>query len=306
MNDNLSQTPDFLIVGASKAGTTSLLKILNSSDAVYLPKKKELNFFSVATCFKSINEISLDEYRKYFEQAPVGTLKGEASPSYLWFPGVAEKIKHFLPTARIVMILRNPIDRFWSDYQYASLWGYNEHKLPEILAGSHTENFAWHSPYALIQKGRYAGQVGSYLDAFGRENVFIALFEDFVSSPMSVAQSIMEFIGSDARIDEMNTLHNVSRITRSPGLATARRFANTTGLRELFYRLPLSWQNLLNDLYLAVNSKHSKIQMPDPVRIQLLDIYSEDIVKLSALLGWNLSFWLTPKAHSKSLAATTA
>lgn len=267
-----------------------------------MPEKKELNFFSVATRSKKINEISFDEYKKHFDQAPAGALKGEASPSYLWFPGVAEKIKHFLPTVRIVMILRNPVDRFWSDYQYAVLWGYHKHELPEFLSGRHAENFTWHSPYALIQKGKYANQVTSYLDTFGKENVFIALFEDFVSSPISVAQSVMDFIGSNAQIDEGSTWHNIGRIVRSRRLAGARRLVSTN---RLFARLPPSWRNLVDDLYLAVNSKSGTVQIPGPVTAQLLDIYADDIAKLSTLLGWDLSFWLTLKTSAGSLATTT-
>ena len=180
----------------------------------------------------------------------------------------------------------------WSDYQYALLWGHNEHKLQECLSGDAPENFAWHSPYALIQKGKYAGQVGSYLDAFGKKNVFIALFEGFVFSPMSVAQSVLEFIGSDTRIDETNSFHNVSRIVRSPSLVSARCLMATN---RFFARLPLSWRNLLDDCYLAVNSRRGKIQTPDTVRTQLFKIYAEDIAKLSALLGRDLTFWLTAR-----------
>ena len=267
-----------------------------------MPEKKELNFFSVAMSSKNINEISLDEYKKHFHQAPKGTLKGEASPSYLWFPGVAERIKFFLPTARIVMILRNPVDRFWSDYQYSVLWGHRKQKLPEFLSDHHAENVAWHSPYALIQKGRYADQVASYLDVFGKENVFIALFEDFVSSPVSVAQRVMEFIGSKARIDEENTRHNVGRIVRSQRLASARCLVATN---RLFAHLPASLRNYVDDLYLAVNSKPGKIEIPGPVRVQLLDIYADDIAELSTLLGRDLSFWLTPKTSTGSPAANT-
>jgi len=300
MNGSSPPLPDFLIVGASKAGTTSLFRLLASSDAVYMPEKKELNFFSVATCSMSINEISLDRYKKHFEQAPTGTLKGEASPSYLWFPGVAEKIKHFLPAARIVMILRNPVDRFWSDYQYAVLWGHHKHDLPEFLSGDHAENIAWHSPYALIQKGRYANQVATYLDAFGREKVFIALFEDFVASPIEVAQSVMKFVGTEARIDESNSWHNVGRIVRSRHLASARCLVATN---RLFMRLPLSWRTFLDDIYLAVNAKPGKVQIPGPIATQLRDIYADDISELSALLGRDLSPWLAPKTASGPSAA---
>ena len=77
-------------MGASKAGTTSLFRILDSSDAIYMPERKELNFFSVAASSKTIDEISLDGYKTHFEEAPAGTLKGAASPSYLWFTGVAK------------------------------------------------------------------------------------------------------------------------------------------------------------------------------------------------------------------------
>ena len=295
MNGDPSPTPDFMIVGASKAGTTSLFRILASSEAVYMPEKKELNFFSVATRSKKIHEISLDKYKKYFDRAPTGTLIGEASPSYLWFPGVSEKIKYFLPAARIVMILRNPVDRFWSDYQYAVFRGYHQHELPEILSGRHAENFGWHSPYALIQKGRYANQVASYLDAFGKENVFIALFDDFVSAPVSVAQSVMEFIGSDARVDERSTWHNLGRTVRSRRLASARPLVTTS---RLLARLPRSWRTFVDDRYLAVNSKPGKVQIPNPVRAQLLEIYAEDIEKLSSLLSRDLSSWLTPNTGS--------
>lgn len=100
--------PDFLIIGSQKAGTTSLYHALRLHPEVFVPEKKELNFFFLEDEYAR----GLDYYARYFEPAPAGIKAvGEASPGYICHPETPARIAAALPDAKLVLTVRNPIDR---------------------------------------------------------------------------------------------------------------------------------------------------------------------------------------------------
>ncbi|MGL5796372.1 MAG: sulfotransferase domain-containing protein, partial [Waterburya sp.] len=123
------KAPDFIIIGAGKSGTTSLYKYLEYHPQILLPNKKELRFFDK-------NFILGHEW--YLAQFPTLTdqsqgLTGEASPSYLFMPHAAQRIKDFAPNIKLIVMLRNPVERFISDYYQNQKTGNNSQSLEQVI-----------------------------------------------------------------------------------------------------------------------------------------------------------------------------
>ena len=124
----MTQLPNFLIIGAAKGGTTSLYHYLNQHPQVYMSPMKEPRFFALENeklnfqnPDKAINKTSvtsLSEYYKLFDGVTNETAIGEASPLYMYSTKAVERIAHYVPTAKLIAILRNPVDRAYSCYKH--------------------------------------------------------------------------------------------------------------------------------------------------------------------------------------------
>ena len=119
--------PDFLCVGAQKAGTTTLHALLGLHPNIYLPSGKELHYFSLHY------SAGLDWYQKFFSNASDGQCIGEITPYYLFHPYVAERIAHELGRIRIIILLRDPVARSLSHYAHACRHGFEDLSLEEAL-----------------------------------------------------------------------------------------------------------------------------------------------------------------------------
>ena len=120
--------PNFLIIGAAKSGTTALYRYLYDHPEIYMSERKELHYFSYPETskltkgphtYKRLSVSTLAEYMTFFDGARDEIAIGEASPSYLYLPGTAERIYQLLPNVKIIAILRNPVERAFSAYMHA-------------------------------------------------------------------------------------------------------------------------------------------------------------------------------------------
>lgn len=196
--------PDFLIIGAARCGTTSLCENLKGHPQIYLPPslRPEPHFF-----------LKEQEYRKglayysskYFKDVPEDVLAGEKSVSYIYQPYVAERIKTHLPDVKLICMLRNPIDRAYSSYQFTRANGLEEMPFDqairseaERIANPPSQFHAEVQPFAYIERGRYHRQLKRYLSAFPREQLYVGILEELVSDPEGRFRGILEFLGADA------------------------------------------------------------------------------------------------------------
>ena len=182
--------PDFLVIGAMKAGTTSLFEYLAAHPQVFMPPLKEMDFF-----VRELNwRRGLGWYRRQFRGAgPEMTAVGEASPSYTKYPlydGVAERIATHLPEARLIYLLRDPIERIRSHYDHRRLVG-SEHDPIEVAV---TRDPSY------LDGSRYAMQIERYLQWFPRERMLIVTSEDLRSQREAAMRRIYGFIGADEDI----------------------------------------------------------------------------------------------------------
>ncbi|HVY78853.1 MAG TPA: sulfotransferase domain-containing protein [Solirubrobacterales bacterium] len=195
--------PDFLVIGAQKAGTTSLLSYLCQHPAVRPPVRKEVHFLDHEF------ERGPSWYRAHFARRRPGTVTGEATPYYLFHPLAARRAAAVVPGARLVVLLRDPIDRAFSQHNHERVLGFET--LPfeaalaaeaERLAGEEERILAepryrsfCHQHHSYLARGRYVGQLQRWLECFDRDRVLVLAAEDLFADPRGVVLQTQEFLG---------------------------------------------------------------------------------------------------------------
>lgn len=231
--------PNFFVVGAAKAGTTSLYALLRQHPDVFMSRPKEPHHFGQVSPphqlrwhFDAYTDSA--RYLALFKQARGFKAIGEASTSYLWHPEVPARIRRQLPHARIVILLRDPIERAYSHYLMHVREGIQKLGFYEALREDlRRTEWSWGISHFYIGKGRYAEQVRRYLDIFGPDKVKIVLFDHFKRDPRGRLFEIVRFLGLDgapvARIDATK----VRNPYRAPRGRWARILAGNTLSRVL-------------------------------------------------------------------------
>ncbi|OSS38180.1 Sulfotransferase [Christiangramia flava JLT2011] len=287
-------TPNFLIVGAAKAGTTSLAKYLNDHPDIYIPDKKELRFF-ISELIKDISpddplrkrifEQSILDEKEYFENFErEEKVKGEASVHYLYHHSSAiPKIKSYLgDEVSIIIILRNPIKRLKSNYDF--LYNFHYNPLRKELANEinyFTQNF--NSFWYYKELGLYYEQVKAYKENFSKVEVLI--FEDFIKNPQLIMTNLFRFLQVEP-IRPNFKVHNKSK--------------RNSNLKKLLFKLGIGeFLNLILDRKSILKLKNSfsfiletaEDKVDEQLLMELNEFYREDIKKLEALLKRDLEVW---------------
>jgi hypothetical protein len=181
------------IVGAAKAGTTSLHTYLQQHPQIYMSPVKEPHFFYSNDLYaRRFDESS---YLALFEGATEELLRGESSALYLCDPAVPGRISRVSPDAKIIIMLRDPVQRVFSHYLMDDYHGKHTHSFLEVLQMSPPPGFD--GPYNIyVELGRYCQQVSRYLDVFG-ENVLVMFYEEFFADVRTHLRDVFRFLGVD-------------------------------------------------------------------------------------------------------------
>jgi Sulfotransferase family len=311
--------PNFFIVGAGKAGTTSLYHYLSQHPQIYMSPVKEPCYFApeirperlnrvirrhVLVQSKSLSSLLDDgqpvnsmgwltsdweQYLRLFAKARGVRAVGEASAAYLWSAGAAERIRAYRPDARIVMILRDPAERAFSQYLHQLSVGLTRASFPDhlrtCLAPGPRELGIYH-PF--LEIGLYARQVRRYLDCFPREQIRIYWYEEAWRRPEYLLTDVFAFLGVDPAGDLDTSQRMLER--RSPRFTTLHYLIKRSGLwRGLRALVPRAW---CAGFRRAAFRGGSALAMEPTERRLLVDYYRDDIRDLSALLNRDLSAWL--------------
>src|SRR4051794_18131841 len=219
--------PNFFLVGAAKAGTTSIYAYLSQHPAVFFPAIKEPHFFAqvrpAAELEFLIDAITdRDEYLRLFSKSNGCRIIGDASPSYLWHPEVPRRILSVAPDAKIAIVLRDPVERAYSHYLMDYREGAQDRPFfTALLDDMNREKKGWGVSYLYYELGLYAQQVLRYVETFTWSNVRILFFEDLRRDAKAVLRQIAEFLSIDpAPLDRIHTgkRHNAYAAPRSPYL----------------------------------------------------------------------------------------
>ena len=295
--------PDFFIVGAFKAGTTALYEYLRAHPDIFMSVPKEPMYFGqdLTPRYARMTE---DEYLALFRGAADGQRAGEASPWYLYSTSAAREIRDFNPDARIIVMLRNPVDVMYAQHsqlvfnQREDLADFEQALAAEEdrLAGRRIPPDAIR-PEALYYRRsvRFPEQVRRYLDTFGADAVHFIVFDDLVADVRAVYRSTLEFLGVDPTVEVDLSVYNPNKAARSTGMQRLI-FAPRGPMRRVFgtlRRFPV--MHRVRDAMVSANSTTSARKQMDPeLRARLTAEFAPQVAELAQIIGRDLSRWSAP------------
>jgi hypothetical protein len=312
---------DFIGIGAVKAGTTSLFEYLRTHPDLYLPATKEQPFFSVDRVFFG----GWEDYAHYaFFGAPADRLWGKVTPQYLGGPVVWEestmqlarespelviprRIASLFPDVKLILLLRDPVERAISHYWLEVARGHEHRSLDEAIreslspAALEEGRIAPKGTTSYVTAGEYGRLLGGYLSVFPRSRLFIASTDALARDPVSVLRALWGFLGVDR--DHVPSNLHIRYGTR----ASRRRFRRldpqrlpglvrgTPVLREVWNGLPGGLRNRIRARYRAAKFRINlwnraadshELEPPDAELLELLRAhYRDDLVRLTELEG---------------------
>ena len=267
--------PDFLYVGTSKAGSTWLFNALSIHPDVWLASNKGLYFFD--THF----DRGLDWYREQFEGAE-GRAVGEFSHSYLSSPEAPARIAAYSPSMRLLVCLREPVDRAFSDYlDLVKNNGY---------AGTFSQAIEDHP--RLLDRGRYATHLSRYLEHFPSSQIHVGLFDDLKTGAQEYADEVYDFLGIDRVTLGARDLRErmpAGRPRNGTMVSLAKRAskaAASVGMRR--WRSKIKRSTMVRSA-LYKQYRDDKPQVDPALAVELRRGFADEVTRLDALLGRSVS-----------------
>ena len=284
----MEKWPNLFIVGAPKAGTSSLYVYLSHIPGIFMPKIKEPNYFSIKTIRWDtfVNPIrDKSKYLALFKNVKDEKIIGEASPSYLSDSDVPKLIHEVSPHSRIIIILRDPVERTFSHYLMLIRVGRLKGLFHDELKKSLKLVRVYHTRSLRLETGLYAEDVQRYIDIFGRSKVKIIIFEEFIKVPKKTMMEILLFLGIDNELDNFEgETYNKFGVARG---AIAQFILGNRTIRRMSERIiSPSVRRLLREQILL--KKQPKPKMDQEDRDILIKFYKEDVKNLEKILGRSL------------------
>ena len=303
--------PNFFIVGAQKAGTTSLYHYLDQHPDIYMSPIKEPFFFDhemgpegqvLGREFEGHRQpprfANIEEYSALFEGVDGERAIGEATPLYIYAPGAPERIERHVPGAKSIALLRHPADRAYSAFLHAVRIGVEPLTdfAQALRAEPHRMRDGWHYVFHYRSRGLYYRQLKHLYEVFGRGRLGVWLYEDMKEDPACITTSVFRFLEvDDTFTPDTSSKHNPAGVPASASARAAMRVTNKAvgGLRKTL--APTS--SVLPLAFKMRRAVHGRIMTEPPpidpeLREDLTRSYKEDILRLEELIGRDLSAWL--------------
>lgn len=296
-----STWPDFFIVGAARSGTTSLYQYLAQHPDVYMPANKEPHWFSRVRRLPGLGShpvTSEQEYLRLFRRQNREAVAGEASTSYLWDKEAPYRIKEAVPHAKVIAILRHPVERAYSHYLLDVQAGKQHLPFRQALEQAYrAEAKGWGITDLYIDLGFYAEQLRRYFEAFDRTRIQVFLHEDLIGDRRALLGSLMEFLEVDPRYaDSIQTDVQYNKYS-IPKNRLAKRILDSRLFR--CRRASALRAKIIPDHGVRTWIRSSlllregiKPPLDEASRSFLMELYGPDIRKLQSLLGRDLGHWL--------------
>jgi len=272
--------PNLVIIGGMKCGTTSLHRYLEQHPQVFMSKKKELKFFvdnkNVGTW-----KLGLDWYRAHFADAGDAQVVGESTPEYAKctvFRGVPERMVRVIPDARLLYILRDPIERMISQWVHLYASGREGRPLARALgAGGHNQ---------YLEASRYAMQAKRYLEYFPRKSLYLTTMEELKEEPQGTLRGIFEFLGVDAEffVPAFKKVHHSSKKKR-------RRSRLDRAMARMVPESLLARLRATPGLAPLLTRPVPKPELPAGVRADLEARLRDDVAELREIAGRDFPGW---------------
>ncbi|NQY95629.1 MAG: sulfotransferase [Henriciella sp.] len=298
-----TRLPDFLVIGAARAGTTALHGFLRQHPGIFMPARKEPNFFAYEgeelACegpgADYINNSIVDPsaYSALFAEAPADARLGEASPLYLYSERAPGRIKHHIPGAKMIVILRNPVDQAYSHFMYATkqcIENVSDFDKALTLERMRLDQ-GWQPLFGYSQFPRYGEQLARYFELFPRDQFLIKRYEDYQADPDAFLRAVYEFIGVDpdfvpTKSDKVNAGGVPKNQAFQDFLMKPNPVTKAVGLV-----VPQETRLKIRD-WMARKNMNAPETLSSNARAMLLERLSDDIRALETLLDWDLSAWM--------------
>lgn len=265
---------NFIGVGHERSGSTWISQCLREHPKVNFSEPKETTFF------EKLYHKGIDYYGKFYPPYEEGKICGEFTPSYCYHPEVAERIRTHYPDVKIIISLRNPVDRIFSRYKKHFYNGIETHSFSEILKrqGEVKDKY--------LGIGWYSDHVQTYYSLFGKENVLVLIYEDALKNPQKFIQDIYEFLGISPSFVPPSLLRNVNyRGKERVRSRLLRRIMNKVASRFPILTPVTSFIKQLNKV---THGERDKETINEKDRQTILKFYEADIKRLGGLLRRDL------------------
>jgi len=297
--------PDFFVIGAPKAGTTALHGALARHPHLFLSPVKEPKFF---LCdgpppsqggpgdAHSYREWIWrpDDYERLFADAPAGTLRGESTPFYLADPRALDRIHRRVPDARLIAILRDPVDRAYSNW--AHLWADGLETIDSFTSACAEEEkrteAGWAPFWRYLETGLYGRQLAHLYTVFPREQVLVLRYKWLVEEAPRTLDAVCRFLGVDEGVLDHAPAQNVG--TYVPPTPTTRLLQGAMRGGAAVGRLfpPQLWRKAsIPLLWMIQRTPQHRPELAPQDRADLIGYFSDDIALLEELTGWDLAQW---------------
>ena len=315
--------PQFFLVGAPKAGTSALHAALTQHPQLFLSPVKEPKFFLCDGAppdplgqrgpgdAHSAQEWvwRRDRYEALFADAPAGALRGESTPFYLYDRAAHRRIAQRVPDARLVAIVRDPVDRAYSNWMH--LWSDGLEPVGDFAAAWALEDERVAAGYAPLwhyrRLGLYGEQLTDLLTVFDREQVHVLRYRDLVDEPEVALARISTFLGVEplplAPPAPENVKPFVADTARNRALAQVVRAGASAGARVR----PEVWRQASRPLLSVLHSGGASRPVLDPaLRLSLVESFAGDFRLLEAVTGESYDDWLHHEGRGSFTARRAA
>ena len=309
--------PYLIVGGTTKAATTSLFTYLADHPAVCAASYKETRFFldkEYPLPSKYRYNADVEVYNLLFSECDENQLRLESTPDYLYCPFACERIATFLPNAKLVFSLREPISRLISWYRFAkqtgrlpqtlSFDGYVEllfdittpkgSKEPTVPEQANREKNIIHEQHLqALQQGCYAVYLKQYLQHLGKERIHTLFYEDLVADPVKILINLCHFVNIDGDFYKNYTFKVTNRTETMRNAEVHQKYRSFRfQVRQWTHNRPLIHQSLrvmkraIEPLYLRLNTRPDEnVSISEKTQHRLINYYKRDVLELTELIG---------------------
>jgi hypothetical protein len=297
--------PDFFVIGAPKAGTTALHAALDRHPQLFMSPVKEPKFFLCdgpppqgggpgdAHSYREWIWRPAD-YERLFDQAPPWALRGESTPLYLSDPEAILRIHRALPGARLIVILRDPVDRAYSNW--AHMWADGLEPNSDFLSACAEETrrteAGWGPIWRYRQTGLYGRQIQNLRSYFAPEQLHIIRYKELVDEPAATLDAVCRFLGVDEGVLAEAPPRNVGGYVHPTLYTRVLQETFRRGASVGAHFPPQLWRKASLPLqWLIQRTPQHRPELAEHDRAALIDYFADDIAVLEAETGWDLDQW---------------
>ena len=304
--------PDFLLIGAPKAGTTALHAALAQHPDVFVSTPKEPKYWLCDDAppphWRGPGDRHSqqewvwrrEDYAGLFADAPEGSLRGESTPFYLWSRGAHRRIAEGLPDIRLVAVVRDPVDRAYSNWMHLWSDGLEPESDFETAFALQDERVArGFAPFWRYRDlGRYGEQLEHLYQWVPHEQVLVLRYRDIVDDPAEAVDRTCRFLGLREGLVSSIPRDN-SRSYAEPGWRTRLLGPVVRGGASLAqFARPQMWRRASVPLVSALsNGEAARPRLTEEARARLIGAFADDIDRLCRITGQDFSDWVSPVAR---------